>query len=247
MVQIICLLFALILIVPTDAVTPPKPPREIAPYPPMHWHSWNTFCAEDMVNETNMREMADALIATGMVAAGYDTVNVVCNGWTGRDPVTKEFTENSTLWPNGIASFADYLHKKGMRLGCYTSPATKNCCGEPGSLGFEYIDMEFFARVGCDHVMVDWCHRYTNPKDMKQEYAVIGAAIKNSSNPNMLYGIWPGLCYLLHRFSDHCPFMYMNPTCYGDLFAMLLQVVAVSHGNGRVRWAAIIGGLPAIS
>jgi hypothetical protein len=43
-------------------------------------HSWNTFCAEDMVNESNMKEMADALMSSGMVAAGYSTVNVVCNG-----------------------------------------------------------------------------------------------------------------------------------------------------------------------
>eukprot|EP01079_Euglenida_sp_SAG-EU17-18_P005169 gene5169-5247_t len=25
----------------------------------------------------------------------------------------------------------DYVHGKGLQLGCYTSPATKNCCGEP--------------------------------------------------------------------------------------------------------------------
>ena len=212
MVQIICALFASVLIAPIYAGVPPKPPQEIAPYPPMHWHSWNTFCAEDMVNETNMREMADALIATGMVAAGYNTVNVVCNGWTGRHPVTKEFTENTRLWPNGIAGFADYLHQKGMQLGCYTSPATTNCCGEPGSLGFEYVDMEFFARVGCDHVMVDWCHSYTNPKDMKKEYGVIGAAIKNSSNPNMLYGIWPGLWYYPHSLVLFNLFIHSLPT-----------------------------------
>ena len=44
--------------------TAPRPAAELAPYPPMHWHSWNTFCAEDMVNHTNMREMADALISS---------------------------------------------------------------------------------------------------------------------------------------------------------------------------------------
>ena len=67
-----------------------------------------------------------------------------------------------------------------------------NCCGEPGSLGYEGIDMEFFARVGCDHVMVDWCRSYVDPKQMKEEYARIGDGIANSANPNMLYGIWPG-------------------------------------------------------
>ena len=79
-----------------------------------------------------------------------------------------------------------------MKLGCYTSPAHTNCCGEPGSLGFEAIDMEFFARVGCDHVMVDWCRGYIDPQQTRDEYKIIGDAIANSSNPSMLYGIWPG-------------------------------------------------------
>eukprot|EP00039_Didymoeca_costata_P013189 m.196436 g.196436 ORF g.196436 m.196436 type:complete len:79 (+) comp15700_c0_seq8:338-574(+) len=68
----------------------------------------------------------------------YTMVNVVCNGWTGRNASTGELLENKTLWPNGIRSLADYLHSKTpkLQLGCYTSPATKNCCGEPGSLAY---------------------------------------------------------------------------------------------------------------
>ena len=119
-------------------------------------------------------------------------VNVVCSGWTGRDPVTHELQENKTLWPDGIAGLANYLHSKNLQLGCYTSPATSNCCGEPGSLGYEAVDMETFARWGCDHVMVDWCRGYQDPVQTKAEYKVIGDAIANSSNPNMLYGVWPG-------------------------------------------------------
>ena len=168
----------------------PKPASEIAPYPPMHWHSWNTFTGEDRVNETNLRQMADALLSTGMAEVGFDTVNVVCNGWTGRDPVTHQLQENKELWPGGIAAFAEYLHLKNLSLGCYTSPWTKNCCGEPGSLGYEAVDMEFFAKVGCDHIMVDWCRPYENPKQARDAYAVFGSAIANSSNPNMIYGVW---------------------------------------------------------
>eukprot|EP00039_Didymoeca_costata_P013186 m.196401 g.196401 ORF g.196401 m.196401 type:complete len:223 (+) comp15700_c0_seq2:278-946(+) len=111
-----------------------------------------------------------------------------------RSMVPGELLENKTLWPNGIRSLADYLHSKTpkLQLGCYTSPATKNCCGEPGSLAYEYVDMETFAQWGCDHVMVDWCRAYSDPKQTRDEYALIGQAIANSSNPNMIYGIWPG-------------------------------------------------------
>ena len=71
-----------------------------------------------------MGEVADALISSGMAAAGYDTVNVVCNGWTGRDPKTGVLQENRTLWPSGMKGFAKKLHgmKPRLKLGCYTSP-----------------------------------------------------------------------------------------------------------------------------
>eukprot|EP01051_Picozoa_sp_SAG22_P035529 SAG22_NODE_16728_length_319_cov_0.872727_1_plen_31_part_10 len=31
----------------------------MAPYPPMHWHSWGLYTHEDLVSETNMGEMAE--------------------------------------------------------------------------------------------------------------------------------------------------------------------------------------------
>ena len=39
-------------------------------------------------------------------------------------------------------------------------------------------------------VMVDWCRPYIDPKQARDAYAVFGSAIANSSNPNMLFGIW---------------------------------------------------------
>jgi alpha-galactosidase len=90
-----------------------------------------------------------------------------------------------------MKGLADYLHSKKLKMGCYTAPALKNCCGEPGSLGFEQVDMDFFAEIGCDNVMVDWCRPYHTPLETKNEFDAIGKAIANSSNPNMVYGIWP--------------------------------------------------------
>ena len=166
------------------------PPAQLLPYPPMHWHSWNQFSGEGTVTDATMREIGDALVATGMAAAGYDTVNVVCNGWGTRDPVTHRFTEDKEKWPTGMAGLAKYLHGKGLKLGCYTAPGHKNCCGEPGSLGYEAVDAEFFAEIGCDHIMSDYCQPYTDPLTSKNAYAKLGAAIANSTNPNMVYGVW---------------------------------------------------------
>jgi hypothetical protein len=145
-----------------------------------------------------MNEMAEALISSGMAAAGYDTINVVCNGWAGRDPATGVLIENRTLWPTGMKGFAARLHgmTPPISVGCYTSPRTKNCmcgpapqggCEEGTGRGFERVDMEFFADVGCDHVMVD--SPDSGPDTFRERYATFGAAIANSSNPNMVYGV----------------------------------------------------------
>ena len=56
-----------------------------------------------------------------------------------------------------MKSFAEYLHAKGMQLSVYTDAGIKNCCQEPGSLGFEEIDMKTFASWGVDAVGIDYC------------------------------------------------------------------------------------------
>ena len=68
-----------------------------------------------------------------------------------------ELQQNLTLWPGGMKSFAEYLHGKGMQLSVYTDAGVKNCCQEPGSLGFEEIDMKTFASWGVDAVGIDYC------------------------------------------------------------------------------------------
>ena len=108
----------------------------IAAAVPPRWQ----FTSDDLVNEANMLEMATALVSTGMAAAGYDTVNVVCNGWPGRDPATGQLLENRTLWPSGMQGFAAKLHAMvpPLKVGCYTTPAVENCmCGRLPSGGCE--------------------------------------------------------------------------------------------------------------
>jgi hexosaminidase len=88
-----------------------KTPAENAPFPPMQWHSWGLFTHEGLVTEARMLEMADALVSSGMAAAGYATLNVVCNGWTGRDGRTGVLRENRTTWPSGMKGFAAKVRK----------------------------------------------------------------------------------------------------------------------------------------
>jgi hypothetical protein len=66
--------------------------------------------------------MAQAMIDSGMVAAGYTLMSTVCTDWLGRDPVTHELLQNLTLWPGGMKSFSAWLHERGMQLSVYVCP-----------------------------------------------------------------------------------------------------------------------------
>lgn len=191
-----------LLLLATCAASSRKTPAQIAPYPPMQFHSFGEFNRHDQINEANMLGIAGALLSSGMAAAGYDTINVVCNGWTGRN-TTGQLTENRTLWPEGIAGLATKLHAMTppLKLGCYTAPRSKNCmcfrlptgqCEEGTGPGYEAIDMAFFAASGCDHVMVDMPDGPSNAAAYRERYQAISDGIRDSSNPNMLYGVWSG-------------------------------------------------------
>jgi alpha-galactosidase len=180
-----------------------KTPAQIAPYPPMQFHSFGEFNRHDQISEANMLGIAGALLSSGMAAAGYDTINVVCNGWTGRNATTGQLTENATLWPQGIAGLATKLHamEPPLKLGCYTTPRPTNCmcfrlptgaCEEGTGPGYEAVDMAFFAAAGCDHVMVDMPDGPGTAAAYRRRYQAIGDGIRASTNPDMLFGVWSG-------------------------------------------------------
>ena len=57
----------------------------LAKTPPMGWNSWNKFAC-DGINETVIRETADAMVASGMKDAGYQYI-VIDDCWqVSRDP-----------------------------------------------------------------------------------------------------------------------------------------------------------------
>ena len=98
------------------------------------------------------------------------------------------------FWAN-LTPFSLKLHsmEPPLKLGCYTSPRSWNgMCGPPGEaatgFGYEAVDMNFFAEIGCDHVMVD--EPDGEPSAFRSRYKLLGDAIADSSNPNMVFGVW---------------------------------------------------------
>ena len=58
--------------------TPPAPAPLVAATPPLGWNSWNTFRC--LIDEKLIRQSADALVTSGMRAAGYRYV-VIDDCW----------------------------------------------------------------------------------------------------------------------------------------------------------------------
>jgi len=91
---------------------------QLALTPPMGWNSWNIF--QTKINEQLVKEVADAMVSSGMKEAGY-TYLVLDDGWMSmeRDPVTGDLVADPKKFPSGIKALADYIHAKGLKFGLY--------------------------------------------------------------------------------------------------------------------------------
>ncbi|HEX3533761.1 MAG TPA: glycoside hydrolase family 27 protein [Gemmatimonadaceae bacterium] len=136
------------------ALTPPASNR-IALTPPMGWNSWNHFGCN--VSDALIRSTADAMVSSGMRAAGYQYV-VIDDCWQVSRDLKGTIVADSSRFPRGIKALADYVHSKGLRFGIYTDAGTKTCQGRPGTYGYEDQDARTYAAWGVDYVKEDWCN-----------------------------------------------------------------------------------------
>jgi alpha-galactosidase len=139
----------------------------LARTPPMGWNSWNRFGCN--VSETLVREMADAMVGSGMRDAGYEYL-VVDDCWQVARAPDGTIIADPLRFPNGIAALAEYVHGRGLKLGIYTDAGFYTCQGRPGSYGYEQQDAETYAAWGVDYVKIDWC--YAEGLDARTQYAL---------------------------------------------------------------------------
>ncbi|URE30801.1 alpha-galactosidase [Musa troglodytarum] len=137
--------------------------------PPMGWNTWNHFYCN--INETVIRESADALVSTGLAKLGYRYVNID-DCWAEHDRDSKGYlVPRKSTFPSGIKALADYVHGKGLKLGIYSDAGQTM----PGSLGHEQKDAETFASWGIDYLKYDNC----NNGDLKPMKRMVSRADQN--------------------------------------------------------------------
>ncbi|XP_009125728.1 alpha-galactosidase 1 [Brassica rapa] len=148
--------------------------------PPMGWNSWNHFNC--IINETVIKETADALVTTGLSRHGYNYVNIDdCWAELSRDKKGKLVPKKSTF-PSGIKALADYVHSKGLKLGIYSDAGYLTCSKTmPGSLGYEEKDAKTFAEWGIDYLKYDNCN--TDGTRPTVRYPVMTRALMKSGRP----------------------------------------------------------------
>jgi alpha-galactosidase len=150
----------------------------LAQTPPMGWNSWNKFACN--VNEQMIREMADAMVSSGMKDAGYQYI-VIDDCWQVSRDAQGNIVADPQRFPSGIKALADYVHGKGLKFGLYSDAGTKTCAGRPGTRGYEFQDARQYAAWGADYLKFDWCS--TSTQDAPSSYATMHDALNASGRP----------------------------------------------------------------
>ncbi len=161
--------------------------NNLAMTPPMGWNSWNAF--HKNIDDATIRAQADAMVSSGMKAAGYEYINID-DGWEG----TRDAQGN--LHPikgfPDMKALADYVHSKGLKIGIYSSPGPKVCGGfdGSGSYGHEEQDAKLFASWGMDYLKYDWCTAGTVYQRSEYPEAIhkMSVALAQTGRP-MVYSI----------------------------------------------------------
>ncbi len=153
--------------------------------PPMGWMTWNYF--GERINEEIIKEMANAMVSSGMLKAGYQYI-MIDDGWQGGRDNKNNIIPDPVKFPSGIKALADYLHTRGIKIGIYSDAAPLTCAGYTASLNFEEQDAKTFASWGIDYLKYDYCNAPADSITAKIRYKKMADALVNSGR-QIVFGI----------------------------------------------------------
>ncbi len=150
----------------------------LAKTPPMGWNSWNKFACN--VSESLIKEMADAMVTSGMRDAGYVYL-VIDDCWQVDRDAQGNIQPDPKRFPSGMKALADYIHSKGLKFGLYSDAGTHTCQKRPGSRGYEFQDARQYAAWDVDYLKYDWCS--TSTQNALASYSIMRDALLKSGRP----------------------------------------------------------------
>lgn len=153
--------------------------------PPMGWNSWNLV--ETEVSDSLIRQIADAMVSSGMKNAGYQYI-IIDDFWVGGRDTKNRLFPDQERFPAGMKALADYVHDQGLKLGIYSDAAEYTCGGVTASYGFEELDAQTFADWGIDYLKYDYCNAPADVTTAFIRYKKMGDALLKTGRP-MVYAI----------------------------------------------------------
>jgi alpha-galactosidase len=159
--------------------------------PAMGWNSWNRFRCEGL-NEDLIKEVASAIVSTGLRDAGYQYVNID-DCWMEKRGPDGHIIPFASKFPSGMKALGDFIHGLGLKFGIYSCAGNKTCEGFPASFGYEAIDAADYASWGVDYLKYDYCGMETHAdantlQGAKKYYTVMRDALNATGRP-ILYSL----------------------------------------------------------
>lgn len=152
--------------------------------PPMGFNSWNHFALN--INEEIIKEVADAFVRLGLDELGYKYINID-DGWAHVNRTNEgHVIVDADKFPNGIKHVSDYVHSKGLKFGIYSDAGVHTCGGQAGSLGYEEIDANDYAKWEVDYLKYDNCYNQGIPSVVR--YSVMAAAL-NATDRDIFFSM----------------------------------------------------------
>lgn len=164
--------------------------------PLMGWASWNNYRVN--ISETIIKAQADAIVSSGLSAAGYKFINIDDGFFDGRN-ANGSLKINAAKFPNGMKPVADYIHSKGLKAGFYSEAGANTCGviydGQTGGVGaglykHDQQDIDsIFKAWGYDYLKVDFCGGLELKLDEETRYKAIKTAMENTGRTDISYNI----------------------------------------------------------
>ena len=137
--------------------------------PPMGWSVWYAFGGIPGPSDRLSREIADALVSSGLKDAGYVYELAFDGGWwstavrPGRDDKGGIIVDKRR-WPNGIKAVSDFIHAKGLKVAGYTDIGAvgyfigykdRKLPHQLGGFHYEQQDADQYAAWEWDYIKID--------------------------------------------------------------------------------------------
>lgn len=195
----------------------------------MGWSSWNKVRCK--FNASVLLEIGEAMAKSGMVAAGYKSLNID-DCWPSKERAADgSIVGDPEKFPDGMGAFsAELTERTGLGLGIYTAHGNLTCQKYPGSLGFEEKDAATYASWNVSFVKNDWCWRNEpNASKHMQAFEAMRDALGKQKNP---------IVYSIHWNVADVP----GPGCDHGVDCPLPQLANMWRVGGDIRpsWDSVL-------